>query len=117
MELLGILSLFTTVQGRVTESGKGEVWIKASAQSEEFCKGMEQRTEHTRDSEGSEAAGSGMLTAPPPTLSSRQVVWILLASDLDFHCLDFKSSAGNQKHWFLDLGTTASITQCTPKTR
>lgn len=62
VELFGILSLFKTVQGRVTEAGKGEVWIKANAQSKEFCKGMEQRTEHTRDPEGSEAAGSGKRT-------------------------------------------------------
>lgn len=44
--------------------------------------------------ECSEAAGSGMRITP---LSSLQVVWNLLASDLDFHCLDFKLGDGNQK--------------------
>lgn len=52
---------------------------------------------------------------PPPPLSSLQVVWNLLVPDADFHCLNFRSEAGDQKDWSLDLGTTAPITQCIPQ--
>lgn len=65
MELFGRLSLFKTVQSRVTEAGKGAVWIKVGAQREE----LRRRTEQTQHVEYPEPhAISGAQPPHPPAL-------------------------------------------------
>lgn len=68
MKLFG-LSLFTTVQDRVTDGGKGAVWIKVGTTEpgteRSSAAGTEQRTDHTLDVERSEAGPQEVACAGP----------------------------------------------------
>lgn len=76
VELFERLSLFKTVQSRVTEAGKGAVWIKVGAQREE----LRRRTEQTQHVEYPEARHIWSTAPPPHLVLSRSLKPVILPS-------------------------------------